>query len=276
MFPKALSLRSDIVRGGRFNPNLESVLELRPDLVVQWVQPAGLIDILERAGLTVVGLINSPPTQEINERNLTIIGEVIGQSERVKTLLAKHHEVRSKIESVSKLIPSSERPRVLYFRNLKRAKRPAGARTYNDFWINLAGGKNVAAGTLRGLRASVNEEQIIAWNPEFIFVGSFDDSSPNDILRNPALGQVEAVKKKQVYKMPHGGYRWDPGSHESHLTWQWVANLLHPGRFHFDVRAAMADSYRFFYRYQLSDTEIDEILQMKMNGNMTGYGRFKK
>lgn len=276
VFPEALSIRADIVRGGQFNPNLESVLELRPDMVVQWIQPEALIKPLERAGLRVAGLINSPPTQEVNERNLAIIAELIGRKDRVKTLLATHHEVRGKIEAISKTIATKDRPRVLYLRSMTRSMRPAGAHTYNDFWIQLAGGVNVAAATLKGLRASVNDEQIVVWNPEVVFLGAFDRATPDDFLRNPVLAQVEAVKNRRVYKMPHGGYRWDPGSHESHLTWQWVSQLLHPQRFDFDLRAAMAESYRFLYRYALSDREVDDILHMQLNGDMTGYDRFKK
>jgi len=276
VFPEALSIRSDIVRGGQFNPNVESVLELRPDLVVQWTQPEVLIKTLERAGLRVAGLINSPPTQAINERNLTIMAELIGRKNRVRTLLATHHEVHGKIEAISKTIPTRDRPRVLYLRSMTRSMRPAGAHTYNDFWIQLAGGVNVAAATLKGLRAAVNDEQLVVWNPEVVFLGAFDHATPDDFLRNPVLAQVEAVKNRRVYKMPHGGYRWDPGSHESHLTWQWVAQLLHPQRFDFDLRAAMAESYRFLYRYELADREIDDILQMQVNGEMTGYDRFKK
>ncbi|MGH9204683.1 MAG: ABC transporter substrate-binding protein, partial [Vicinamibacterales bacterium] len=268
VFPEALSIQADVTRGGMFTPNLESILALRPDVVVQWTEPVDLIRALEGAGLTVVGLINSPPTQEIHERNLAIVGEVIGQRERVAQLIRTQQEIRQRIEAAVAGIPESEKPRVLYFNSLRQSMRPAGRNTYQDFWIRLAGGTNVAA--FAGMNTAVNLEQIVAWNPQAIFVGAFDDGTPADLMRHPALAGVEAVRHRRVYKLPHGGYRWDPGSHESHLIWQWAAMLLHPERARFDLRGSMRETYRFLYRYELTDADIDEILHMLLNASMTG------
>jgi len=84
------------------------------------------------------------------------------------------------------------------------------------------------------------------------------------------------VKNRRVYKIPHGGYRWDPGSHESLLALEWIAMVMHPGRFDFDLRADMRETYRFLYNHELTDAEIDEILHMGLNASMAGYERFAK
>ncbi len=275
VFPEALNIPSDVIRGGQFNPNLESILALRPDLVVQWHQPAELISTLDNAGLRVVGLYNDPPTQEINERNLLIIGQLIGREDRVRALLTRNRATYAKIAAVTETIPDGDRPRVIYFREFGATIRPAGSNNYRDFWINLSGGRN-AANALKGLSAAVNMEQIITWNPEVVFLGAFDESTPQMLLSAPELAGVDAIKHRRVYKLPHGGYRWDPGSHESALAWQWAALLLHPTRFDFDLRAEMRASYDFFYNYALADAEIDDILQMPLNKHMSGYARFEK
>lgn len=272
VFPEALAIPTDVTRGGMFTPNLESVLALRPDVVVQWHEPADLIQMLEGAGLTVVGLINSPPTQDIHERNLTIVGEVIGQAERVAQLIRTQQGIQQQIETTLAGLAESERPRVLYLRALRQRMQPAGRDTYQDFWIRLAGGNNVA--TFTGMNTTVNLEQLVAWNPQVIFVGAFDEATPDDLMHQPALVGVEAIRQRRVYKLPHGGYRWDPGSHESHLTWQWAAMLLHPTRARVALRDAMRETYTFLYRYALTDADIDEILQMPLNGVMTGYAAF--
>ena len=274
VFPEALSIQADVTRGGMFTPNLESILALRPDVVVQWTEPTDLIRALEGAGLTVVGLTNSPPTQEIHERNLTIVGEVIGQRERLAQLIRTQQETRHRIEAAVAGIAESEKPRVLYMRYLRQLMNPGGRNSYQDFWIRLTGGTNVAA--FPDTNTAVNLEQIVAWNPQVIFVGTFDDGVPDDFMRNPALVGVDAVRNRRVYKLPHGGYRWDPGSHESHLTWQWATMLLHPERARFDLRGSMRDTYRFLYRYELTDAEIDEILQVPLNGSMRGYAAFAR
>ena len=269
IFPEALSIQADVTRGGMFTPNIEAILALRPDVIVQWTEPADVIRTIEEAHLTVVGLINNPPTQEIHERNLTIMGEVIGQRARVAQLIRTQQETRQRVEAAVAAIPEPDKPRVLYLRALYQGMIPAGRNTYQDFWIRLAGGTNVVAFT--GLNTAVNLEQIVAWNPQVVFIGTFDGGTPDELIANPALAGVDAVRQRRVYKLPHGGYRWDPGSHESHLTWQWAAMLLHPERVRFDLRQALRDTYTFLYRYELTDAEMNDILQAPMNGSMTGY-----
>jgi iron complex transport system substrate-binding protein len=274
VFPEALAIQAEVTRGGMFTPNLESILALRPDVVVQWTEPADLIQALEGAGLTVVGLTDSPRTQDIHERNLTILGDVIGQRERVTQLIRIQQETRQRIEHVMAGIPASARPRVLYLRTLRPQMRPGGQATYQDFWIRLTGGSNVA--DFAGMNTAVNVEQLVVWNPQVMFIGAFDDVTPDDLLRLPALAGVEAVRERRIYKLPHGGYRWDPGSHESHLTWQWAAMLLHPEQARFDLRGAMRETYRFLYHYELTDTDMDEILQMPVNAAMKHYAAFTR
>jgi iron complex transport system substrate-binding protein len=238
-------------------------------VVVQWTEPADLIQALEGAGLTVVGLTDSPRTQDIHERNLTILGEIIGQRERVAQLLRLQQETRQRVEQTLADLPASAKPRVLYLRAVRPSMRPGGRATYQDFWIRLAGGVNVA--DFAGVNTAVNVEQIVVWDPQVIFLGAFDEATPDELMRLPALAGVAAVRERRVYKLPHGGYRWDPGSHESHLTWQWAAMLLHPERARFDLRGAMHETYRFLYHYELSDAAIDEILQVPLNAAMAHY-----
>jgi iron complex transport system substrate-binding protein len=274
VFPEALSIPADVTRGGMFTPNLESILALRPDVVVQWTEPAELIRTLEDAGLTVVGLINSPPTQEVHERNLAIVGDIIGQRERVAQLIRTQQEMRQRLEAAMAGLPESEKPRVLYLRSWHQSMRPAGRQTYQDFWIRLTGGINVAA--FAGMNTAVSLEQLVTWNPQVIFIGTFDETTPEDIMRHPVLAGLDAVRHRRVYKLPHGGYRWDPGSHESHLTWQWAAMLLHPERARFDLRGSMRETYRFLYRHELTEADINEILQTPLNAAMPGYAGFTR
>jgi iron complex transport system substrate-binding protein len=276
IFPEALSIRSDITRGGMFTPNLESILELQPDLVVQWTHPEEIITVIEDVSITVAGLINSPPNQDINERNLMIIGELIGKKDRVTELAEKNSHIFNKINAVTSKIPKSDRPRALYFWRSKKNLKPDGNNSYQDSWLTLTGGINAAAKDFKKHSTAVNVEQIIAWNPEIIFLGNFDNGVPEDFLNNPALAGVDAIKNHKVYKVPHGGYRWDPGSHESILQWQWAAMLMHPDKFDFDLRKNMRTMYKFFYNYDLNDEEIDEILHMDLNKDFPGYERFAK
>jgi iron complex transport system substrate-binding protein len=55
----------------------------------------------------------------------------------------------------------------------------------------------------------------------------------------------------------------------------WLADLLHPDVFNYDVRAEMKTAYKTLYNYELSDADIDGILWMAQQGDAAGYDRFK-
>ena len=112
-------------------------------------------------------------------------------------------------------------------------------------------------------------EQILVWNPDIIYVGNFDDLTPREILNNEIECQdwnsVSAVKNSRAYKVPLGGYRWDPPNQESPLMWKWLLHVHHPDLFDYDLRQDITNFYLKFYEYELSGEQIDKILHCDMN-----------
>lgn len=271
IFPDAAQIPSDIIAGGQFAPNVESILALRPDAIIQWKSPVDIIAPLEAAGLTVVGLQNNPATQDINEQNLTILAKVIGQEGRLTKFLGLHHKRLAEITALTEKTMAANRPRALYLRHQGEGLQVSGIKTYQNFWLELSGAVNVAA-AIEGQTATT-VEQIAAWDPEVIILSAFDKATPSELYADPAWAGISAIKEKRVYKIPHGGYRWDPGSHESHLAWTWAAMVMHP-EVDFDIRNDMRGAYKLFYGHDLTDTEIDTILQSGLNAESAGYDRF--
>lgn len=271
IFPEAAAISSDIIAGGQFAPNVESILALKPDAIIQWKSPEDIIAPLESAGLTVVGLQNNPATQDINEQNLTILAKVIGQDARLAQFLEMHHNRLTEIKALTDAVLDADRPRAVYLRHNGDKLQVSGTKTYQNFWLGLSGAVNVA-GEIEG-QAAPSVEQIIAWDPQVIILSAFDKATPAEIYADPAWTGISAVKEQRVYKIPHGGYRWDPGSHESHLAWTWAAMVMHP-EINFDIRKDMRSAYKLFYGHDLTNAEIDAILQAGLNMDSAGYTRF--
>jgi len=268
IYPDAANIPTNIIAGGTFNPNVETVLTLEPDAVIQWAsQGAGLIEPLEAAGLKVVGV--NYGKQEDSEAILNMLGALIGKEDKAAAIIGKHRDVMAAIKAKAAAIPDADKPRVMYFLRFKDSLRPSGRGTYNDFYINLVGARN--ATDLDGLRTTINAEQVVEWNPDVILLGNFDPATPADVYANPLFVDLNAVKNKRVYKMPLGGYRWDPPSHESPLTWMWLAEIVHGDRYDFDIAAEMRLFYKEVYGYDLTETDIAQILQTDVNGGAAGY-----
>ena len=123
----------------------------------------------------------------------------------------------------------------------------------------------------------VGIEQIIAWDPEVILLNGFEAKlSPQDVYNNPLLADVSAVKNRRVYKMPLGGYRWDPPNQESPLTWLWLSMILHPEKFNWDMNARIKSNYQFMYGQDVSIDDIKNILRFDMNADAAHYDMFLK
>ena len=109
--------------------------------------------------------------------------------------------------------------------------------------LELAGAKNVA-GNLKGFWANVSPEQVAAWNPDVVFLGSSLDTYGRDnIFKNPHFQTVRAIKDKRVFSFPSNIGWWDYPSPHCVLGVVWAAKTLYPDLF-FDVdMMALANAF---------------------------------
>lgn len=271
LFPGFSRIATDITLGAGTNPNIETILALRPDAVFQW-STAGddALAMLDRTGLRVLGMRYG--TQEDMNGTIALMGQVAGKEARAAELVRRNEVLHAKITSAVQDVAAAQRPRVLHLSRASDSLGVAGRSSYSDFYIRLAGGENVAADVPNGRVVTI--EQILTWNPQVILLGNFDTVMPADLYKDPRWQSVDAVRQRRVYRVPLGGYRWDPPSQESALMWWWLAGLLQPERTAQTLRADMRDWYQFLYGHALSDEEIDGILFVAENGPSAGYGRY--
>ncbi|NKM55875.1 ABC transporter substrate-binding protein [Rhizobium anhuiense] len=273
IFPEAKDIPSDVT-APNFVPNVEALTAANPDLVIQWGdRGADIVAPITNAGLTTMLILYG--TEELTRDYMTMASKAIGKPERIGELVEWRDRVQKDIEAKATVIPDDKRPNVLYLgRALSDISASGTKGNYNAWSIALAGGKNASA-ELNGT-VSVNKEQIAQWNPDVIFLNAFEAKLNVDwVYKDPILSLTNAAKSKRVYKMPLGGYRWDPPNQESPLSWMWTANLLHPDIFRYDLRAEMKTAYKTLYNYDLTDGDIDNILWLKDQGASADYAQFE-
>lgn len=116
-------------------------------------------------------------------------------------------------------------------------------------------------------------EQVLAWDPEVILLGNFDLTTPADIYDDERWSSIDAVKNKRVYKVPLGGYRWDPPSQESPLMWQWMDEVINDGKPSPGLRTEVSSYYDFLYGSSPTSDQLDTILQNSANSSSRGYAK---
>lgn len=272
IFPQAADIRADIA-GQNFTPNVEALAAENPDLVIQWGgRGDDIVKPLTNAGLNTMLILYG--TEDYARRYITLAAKAIGKPERAEANIAWRQKVEEELDAGVKAVTPDQRPKVLHIQSALTSMTAAGHGSYEDTTITRAGGINVAA-DLNNIMP-VNRETIVLWNPDVILLNGFEQElTPDFIYNDPILSQTEAARTRRVYKYPLGGYRWDPPSQESPLTWMWLANLLHPELFSFDLRQEIRSSFKELYNYEPSDADIDNILRLPIHASALGYDRLR-
>ncbi|MFI5720743.1 ABC transporter substrate-binding protein [Nocardia sp. NPDC051750] len=271
MFPE--STESAVVAGNDFMPNVETLLELDPDIVVQWGdRGADVTAPIESAGFPVAGLEYG--TQDDLEAWITLFAQIAGKPGRGQELVdwqrAEQAEMRADVAAGN--VP---RPRAMILSRTGDTYSTTSAKGYDGFQFDLVGAELVTKG-FTSESGQVSPEQILAWNPEVIMLSGFDQSTPADIYADPRLAGISAVQNKRVYKTPLGGYRWQVPSAESPLMWQWMHRILYPGARDGALRDDMRAAFDNLFAYEISEDEIDQVLRFDMNSDAANYDQFRR
>ena len=273
MYPEALNIPHDIATTD-FTPNVESIRALNPDVVVQW-SDAQLTAPLEQAGMKVLGITNTGTQQDVDTWT-ALFATMLGRPDRAVQMKARSDGQQKAIQAEA-AARGTGGPGIVYFNRFSGGLKVAGNGSYNDFYIKLIGAHNPATGP-QGLQGKgmvgVDVEQVLAWDPEIILLGNFDDAMPADIYANPVWQSVSAVRSRRVYKVPLGGYRWDPPGQESPLMWRWLTDVSFPSGNRSTLRDETNDYFDFLYRHRPSAPELDKILWTEANGTSANYRQF--
>lgn len=271
MFPEIMDLPI-AAAGNDFVPNIETIAAQTPDVVIQWAHMGDeIITPIEQAGLELLLIIYG--TQEDLEYWVEMFTELVGKPERGEKILADMHRDRAAVEKA--VGTARHRPRAVNLYNYDEMQ-VSGTESYMDFWLTLCGADNVGTKAGPGSSVKVSREELLAWDPEVVFIGNFSPATPEDMYGDAFFAEMSAVKNKRVYKIPNGGFAWDPPSNESNLMWQWAAQLLHPEDADFALRRAMKDSYSFLYDHELTDEQIDRVLAVDANSGSANYDAFTR
>ena len=241
--------------------NMETLIGARPDVILtaydgtlpKWAAA------VEAYHVPVVLLPNTSLAALLETARIT--GQVLGGSAPViaADYIRYFQDVIHRVTAVTAQIPATQRLKVLHT-GTGGVLAIDGRQTIVDDWIKMAGGVNAA--DLDGLLRPVTLEQVVAWNPDVIIVGSAPNgASRQAILDDPRWHDIAAVRHGRVYANPSGAYLWDRHSAEAALQVLWAAKTLYPEKFtQVDMRKETADFYAKFFRYTLSAADIDSLL----------------
>ncbi|MER2049484.1 MAG: ABC transporter substrate-binding protein [Solibacillus sp.] len=266
MAPDILNADTSFVQNGEMN--VEELMKINPDVFFEIATDEKSIEQARNAGISTVAIkaIDAAAAEPLATFNswLKLTGEIASTTERADKFIeigtAVQNEIYEKIDGLTK----EQKPNALMMYQLsEQAITVGGKNFFGNQWLNATGANDVAENDVTG-RKDVNMEQIYNWNPEIIYLTNFTEIQPEDLYNNTIPGQdwseVEAVKNKQVYKIPLGIYRWFPPSGDAPLMLKWLASNNQPELFDYDMNAEIKNYYKDFYGYDVTDEEVEQIL----------------
>ena len=243
--------------------NMEMLIATDPDVLLcsSGSFTAATMAQFAAAGIPVVQM--PAATFADLQTTVNITAQVIGP--QAQTIAANYISYLNgniqEVTSVTSSIPASQRPTVLHTSQYLVLSTD-GSGSLIDAWINYAGGVDVASATVSGNQKAITAEQIAAWNPSIIIVGTApNQANVQEILSDPQWSSTAAVQNKQVYANPTGVYLWDRYSAEEALQILWAAKLLWPTKFtNIDMVQETKNFYSEFFHYTLTDADVAAIL----------------
>lgn len=242
--------------------NVETLIGARPDVVLMAYDGGALPNWISAVDAYHVPIVLMPNTSlEGLKTTARMTGEVLGpaEAEVAEQFVRYFDDNVDRVMRVTGRLPASARPKVLHTASAG-VLTVDGRQTVIDDWINIAGGVNAA--DVIGNGRPVTMEQVAAWNPDVIIVGTApNQQSRQAILDDPRWQQIRAVKDGKVFANPSGAYLWDRHSAEAALQVLWAAKLLHPAEFAgLDVRLETKQFYARFFHRALTEPELDSIM----------------
>ncbi|BCL70416.1 hypothetical protein TUMSATVNIG1_23780 [Vibrio nigripulchritudo] len=264
-FPHFKTVQANAAKD-KFVPNVEAILKNNPDIIFQWEYDPKLSEPLERVGLTVAtwGCCSN----EDRENTVLMSGEISGQSERAEMIVNIARDANSQLKGTLSSVAKSAYPKMLEVDKLGQDIRIVANNSTDH---SIAGINNVGQDDKAEWWKTINLEQMYIWNPSVIVIPAWaEELTPNDFYSNELLADIDAVKKKQVYKVPL--FNRSPDASEAYLTMQWLAQIAHADQFEkAQFSSKVKDAYKTIYGVDITDKQYTQIMQMDQNGVSTGY-----
>ena len=184
----------------------EEIIAAQPDVILCTYTEDVVNDLQNATGIPVVAVGQGTLFQEDYDQALRILGEACGVSERAEEVIAFIDGCLADLEQRTGSIPEEDRPTVLSAAaTFKGAHGIEGVRL-SDPVLTAIHANNVAeeAAVAGADAAEVDKEQILMWNPDYIFCDFGGvELVRQDQAENPDYyEQLSACQNRQMFQHP--------------------------------------------------------------------------
>lgn len=248
------------VLGVRDRINYEAIVALKPDIII-FDKPVdkALSEPYERVGIKVLG---ADFDFALLESNIRLYGENLGVKERADRLLRFHHKTQSLLDDLRKKV--QKKPKIYFALGVEGLQSECVKADETDDLATLIGAENVVKceqiTTSKNI-LPLNYEQIIALNPEAIFVREIALYKELMSAPNEQWQRVQAIKDKKIYYAPSSPSNWltRPPTVMRIVGYPWAFSKLHPELLSDDETRAIAKEFFAEFLRPISDEDYERL-----------------
>lgn len=256
---------SEIQSIGAYNePNLQEIIALEPDVVlIGWGGKKLAESVSKQTGIKTVciGRMDGRFDYDL----LTIMGKLVGKEERAEALIEYTKNKLKIITDVTATMKEEDKKSVYLWIYPKIGVPPRAIGTYDA--LDYAGVINVALEENSQL-FETTREQIASWNPDYVFLQSFNKEmmdqfhSKSSLKEDEILGNIDAFAEGHVANIKGPNSDWDIAVELTEVFY--IAKILYPELFKdLDVEAHGNEIMYTFYDVENLYTEMREFLEME-------------
>jgi len=240
--------------GGKLN--LETAAATGAELAIVPERLKEQIGDFEKLGIPAIVIIPSKESLDAVKNTLTMLGKAIGEEERANKINSFFDKKISNAKAISSKAKTKQK---VLFLGKESPLSVAPAAMIQTEIIEAAGGENAVSGVDKeGGFVDVSIEQIIAWNPDVIWLPPYVDYTVESLLNDPAWSSIEAIKNKKVYICPSSDFEpWDQPTAAVVLGICWATHNLHPDLYSSnDLKKDIDEFYNLLYGKTFTPEEL--------------------
>ena len=215
-----------------YNINMESLIGLKPDLVIaNKNQHEKFLPLLESNKIPVIAI--NPKTYDEVKDKLILMGKIYGVPEKGEAAAAK---LDQQVKAVTEKLPKDGK-RIVIMHATPSNVTVELENSIAGCVAKMLGFQNVAVGAtpIKGKpeKTPYSMEALVEKNPEIIFITFMGDSEEienrlrADVKSNPAWASLEAVRNNKVYLLPERLFLLNPGLHYPDAV-KYMAKTVYP------------------------------------------------
>ena len=274
LYPEILNADTSAMSGTEVNT--EELMKLDPQVVFYNASNAQIGETLKKAGFNAVAVsVNKWEYNAVETLNqwLALLSEIFPEEANDRAALVREYSEKSmaRVKERTEKLTDEERARVFFlFQYSDSSIVTSGAKFFGQWWADSVGAVNVARELSEENSVKVTLEQVYDWNPDTILMTNFNPYGPEDLYGNTVgsydWSGIDAVERRNVFKMPLGMYRsYTPGI-DTPVTLLWMAKTVYPDLFgDVDITKETVEYYETVFGVKLSEEQAESIFSPAEN-----------